>query len=705
MSYNIDTTDPFISVKLTEKGREKLAQGKLDYKFWALGDSEINYNREAIVDANPTDVTLSASTMIMRPQDKQPNLKYFVSTGSTFLNTLTAGNIQTIKAVIDNEATPRGFFSGTTDNYTTLTGSSYIKSTGTLSNSLFTGGSALQSGVINASVGDTILFKLSNGVLGTVPMNSNTEPIPHLFYKIQASGSTDIILDRPLPDIDTPVGADIQYVVYPQGEVATAFGSGATAYWNTQTLNFNSGFDASIADVPVWNMNNVWGENIAGITGSTYEDYTKFGSYPYLGAKDPYLGLGVSGDTSALIDICSGNATADNGKKSVALIHYTNNTINNFYGEFLHIDTTSGKIVKLHLPDLMYHRRSFSGGTATGDKMGMSFVSSGSIKTISATTINYYDLIEDATLISSASTPSVVGKVFPQLKMVVVDDEEIVAALSYKSNRNWTLPELTPSLAAPSGGTSTGSLDANQTMYLTYGITNTSTSGLTSALPCQKYTKVVNGTAGKKDVEFRINAVDELPYMRKTENAWDGRGFYGNNLKVLYQIVNSVSERPNTANWKEVDFNGVSLTTSPGETIDPVALENQNPTVNGFRLTYANTSGATTYSAIDDLNMVPNISPEILQFGDEKFFYGNLETHIGATIYKTIFKINPNSSQFNTTSNPTRSKDLTTNPPVIRISEVGIYDSASELIGIGKLSRPAKLDSGATIMIELSLDF
>ena len=705
MSYNIDTTDPFISVKLTEKGREKLAQGKLDYKFWALGDSEINYNREAIVDANPTDVTLSASTMIMRPQDKQPNLKYFISTGSTFLNALTVGNIQTIKAVIDNEATQRGFFTGTTDNYTTLTGSSYVKSTGTLSNALFTGGTVLKSGVVNASVGDTILFKLSNGVLGTVAANTNVEPIPHLFYKIQASGGTEMTLDRPLPDVDTPAGASIQYIVYPQGEVATAFGSGATAYWNTQTLDFNSGFDASIADVPVWNMNNVWGEDIAGITGTTYENHTKFGSYPYLGAKNPYFGFGVSGDTSGLTDICSGNATDDNGKKSVALIHYTNNTINNFYGEFLHIDTTAGKIVKLHLPDLMYHRRSFSGGTATGDKMGMSFVSSGSIKTISATTINYYDLIEDATLISSAATPTVVGKVFPQLKMVVVEDEEIVAALSYKSNRNWTLPTLTPSLVAPSGGTSTGSLAANKTMYITYGITNTSATGLTTSLACQKYSKVVNGTAGNQDVEFRINAVSELPYMRKIESAWDGRGFYGNNMKVLYQIVDSVTERPNTALWKEVDFSGTSLTTLPGETINPIALENQNPTTNGFRLSYGNTSGATIYSSIDELNMVPNVSPEILQFGDEKFFYGNLETYIGATIYKTIFKINPNSSQFNTTSNPTRSKDPTTNPPVIRISEVGIYDSDSELIGIGKLSRPAKLDSGATIMIELSLDF
>jgi hypothetical protein len=50
------------------------------------------------------------------------------------------------------------------------------------------------------------------------------------------------------------------------------------------------------------------------------------------------------------------------------------------------------------------------------------------------------------------------------------------------------------------------------------------------------------------------------------------------------------------------------------------------------------------------------------------------KTYIGATIFKTIFDIRVNSGLFNATTNPTRSKDLSTNPPNIKVSEVGIYD-------------------------------
>jgi len=52
MSYIIKSTSPFVSIKLTEKGREKLALGNLNFKSWVIGDSEINYSRESIIDGN-----------------------------------------------------------------------------------------------------------------------------------------------------------------------------------------------------------------------------------------------------------------------------------------------------------------------------------------------------------------------------------------------------------------------------------------------------------------------------------------------------------------------------------------------------------------------------------------------------------------------------------------------------------------------------
>ena len=48
--------------------------------------------------------------------------------------------------------------------------------------------------------------------------------------------------------------------------------------------------------------------------------------------------------------------------------------------------------------------------------------------------IRYYHLYDTNT--NSDGYPSRVGKVFPDTKIIIFDDEEIVAAMSYKSNRN-----------------------------------------------------------------------------------------------------------------------------------------------------------------------------------------------------------------------------------------------------------------------------
>ena len=102
--------------------------------------------------------------------------------------------------------------------------------------------------------------------------------------------------------------------------------------------------------------------------------------------------------------------------------------------------------------------------------------------------------------------------------------------------------------------------------------------------------------------------------------------------------------------------------------------------------------------------MAPNTKPDNLQFGDERFFYGNLQTHIGATIFKTIFNINISADDFKKTSNITRPDSLV-NAADIRVTEVGIYDNDNALVMIGKLSKPVKLTAGNTVMLELAIDF
>jgi len=708
MSYIINSTNPFVSIKLTEKGREQLALGRLNFSFWGIGDSEINYNREEIVDANQTDVTLSASSVVMRPFDKQPNIKSFIkpSNSNTPYQSIDASNMSVIKANVNNEATERGFFALSGSDYLTLLTDTYTPYYEPISNANLSGGTELVlSSTTGVTIGDIILIKISNDYTGTLPSSDSTTPTPNLWFKVQDVVGTTLTVDRNLPNFSSST-ANTSVIVYRGGEVYESIATGnTTAYWDSGTLSFNSSVNVTCHDVPVWNMNNVWCEDLAGMSASTlYEDYTKFGSYKYLGTKNPYLEYLCESSGTTINFNCNGPGISypDDVSKSLSILHYTNNTISNLYGEFFYVDATSDKIVKVHVPTLMYHRRDFS--TGSGTTMGMTFIASGATQLLGNSNIEYIDLVEQQSLIPSSKEPKIVGKVLPQLKMIVFDNDEIIGGMSYKSNRNWTLPPLAANISSPSGGTSTGLLQPNDTIYLTYSLENSLSTGLTTSLPCQDYIKVTNNSASAKDISFRISETDLLPFMRKIEDVgYDGFGFYATNFKLLYQIVDDQNIRPDSGAWKSFDFTSSGITVVNGETIDPILLENQSPS--DFVIDLIKDSGATTFDLYSLLNMAPNNQPTYLQFGDERFFYGNLETFIGATIYKTIFDINVNSSYFDSTTNPTRSLDSTTNPPNIKVTEVGIFDSNKNLVCIGKLSKPVALLAGNTIMLELSMDF
>lgn len=721
MSYIINNASAFVNIKLTEDGRQKLAQGKLNFNSWGIGDSEINYDRESTNDNNQGDVSLSGYSRVLRPFDRQPNIKYPISSNTTVngLNTLTTSQINTIKAIVNNKAEDRGFFDKDNTTYTTLSGSSYIKDSGIINSSEINGTNTLIIGDgINYEVGDMLLLKLSNDTVGTLDDFSNTIPVPNLWFKIQSKSTTNtlddtVTLDRDLPN-NGSTSSTSQFIIYTGDDITNGFGfEESTPYWNTNTLSFAANCDVSCGDIPIWNMNTVWSENLAGMTQTGIntspttpnESYEKFGSNDFLGQKYPYFEYkSVPTDSTVQLNECGvpelpGQSIIDPTKKSISILHYTNNTISNFYGEFLYINDDNDKNVRLRLPDLMYHRRDFS--TEEGVVMGMDFVTSGTVSTVGVSDIEYVNLYEDSTMVSDE--PRIVGRVFPQLKTIIFDDDEIIAAMSYKSNRNWTLPPLSSTLVSSSAGSNGGMLGINDTIYISYTFENTSGNGLMTTLPCQYYTKLTNNTTTTKDVLFKLDDIDLLPYMRKEEKGtYDGMGFSAKEFKVIYQVVSDINERPSSDGWKRADFTSTNITSSVGESIDPKLLENQNPLVNGFLIDTNTTT--TTFDIIESLNMATNSSPDSLQFGDERFFYGNVETYIGASIFKTVFNINISGDQFKISSNPTR-LNSDSNPPDIRVTEVGIYDDTNTLVMVGKLSKPVKLTSGNTIMIELSIDF
>ncbi len=690
MSFIIDNTNGFVSVKLTNKGRELLGKGQLTFNKWAIGDSEINYQREFNIEGDNV-----PKSKILLPKDFNPNIKNILRIGSNDLNDLLPGNINLVEASINNKAKQRGFFSGTTDNYETLLSEYYVKTSGLVGSDEFFGTTDIEIVDIDIEIGDLILFKIGNDVYGNVSVNETTNPIYNLWFKVIDKVGDLLTLDRELPDLSAFSTTDCAYLVYKSGEVANEYASDCnTFYWDSETLNFEPDCVIDNKDVLVLNMNIVHEENPTALTGTTLniKGYESFDSYDYLGLKNDYLGLGIDSDSFTNLDnICDGFGILDTALKSLGVIHYTNNTIGNYYGEHFYINSTENKNLTLILPNIMYHRRYFSDGI--GDIMGMEFVSGDTLKTESVH--EYYDLIEKPTMIDG--TPLVVGRVYHKLKIVVITDEELLVSLMYKSNRNYTLPALTANLINPV--TNDFSLEVGKTMYLTY--TLESTVGVKNILPCQKYVKVTNTTNRNKDVTFNINGLGLLPYMRKIESSWDGLGFYADGFKLLYQIVNDPNERPNPDDWKEIDYTSTDITGVISETINPTLLENQNPNTIGFIIDETKINSAVDYSITDKLNLPDVNDDDNLNFGSERFLYGNLDTYIGATIYKTIFTINVNSDSIKQTSNPTKIE----NTVLHRISEIGIYNNNSELVVIGKLSRPLELQSGKTITFELSIDF
>lgn len=699
MAFIIKKNNPFINTKLTQKGREKLAQGLLNFKFWGIGDSEVNYDREAEFETIPNNTNTSR---ILKSVDKQPNIKYFVykNNSSEYIYPLNSGDIKTLKLTINNNATERGFFNNLNDlGFTFKTESEFSISNGVINPITLSGSTTLDIPFSGSTSGDILMLKLTNDVSSGITINDNNTPLPVLFYEIIDVSGTTITVNRDLPNLSGN-STNINYFIFPGGEIheTELWGSDIVAYWNNETLTFDSSCDVSRSDVPILNFTIINIEDLAG-----YFNFNTLDSNPYIGLMENYLSYNdsLNSNSEVIVDPCTDILTSgyiDNFIKSIGVIHYTNNTISNFYGDFFHIDPSNGKNLVLDIPHILYHRRNNVNDLSLGSRSGMSFISYGEEKTILDTDIIYFDLIENPDYVVGRD-PLVVGKVIPQLKLVIIENSELLMAMSQHTNRNWTTPNLSGRLINSINGANNGLLEVNKKIFITYSLSTPSNSGLNYPIHNGNYLVIENKSLSSKDVEFSIEDTDLLVFMRdKSDINYDGLGFFAESFDVIYQIVD-IDSRPIEGQWKKLEFNSNIM--GSGVTISPSLLENQLPSFNNQSITITNDALSSNY---DYPSLVGQLSTT-KRFGSETFFMGNLNTSIGSTIYKTIFDLKINSNEFTKTSNPTRDTNPISNPPALRVTEIGIYDGDGDLVMIGKLSQPIILNNGSTALIELSMDF
>jgi hypothetical protein len=533
-------------------------------------------------------------------------------------------------------------------------------------------------------------------------------------------------------------------------------------------------------------MNIPWTENPAGLNSTVYEGYDQFGSIDYIGTKE-YFGYNSSSgqtDTDYVYYYNSFDEIVQvkpEEQKAIAIIHYTNQTIDFFYGEKFALqpynpsnpeDTTGqARNFKLHIPWLMWHKNpeccfgeTFWVDPPNFDDLDLfkvNYIESTKNDGMNQPGIRYYHLWD--TNRNANGIPSRIGKVFPDSKLVIIDDEEIIAAMSYKSNRNWTLSAPQISLITPNTcGIATSTVDgvltsSNETMFVTYRLSNDFE--FTNSLHSNYYSKISGNNNDcnpdtSKNVAVRFGAEfkclnqpifnptttsttftptttippnqncfilteglniittesgngliwcnesvllsqQDIPTLKETvyyplrinttttttfcPTSCDvPTGFFANRLEILVQKV-TTGQRPTSSGWKIIDFTD-SLS---GETLNGYITE-AALTGTTFIVTKDLYDSAPTYNLNDYINLTTlGTTTPNLNFGDEYYFYGSIETDIQATIYEMNYKVNLNFTEFQNTSNPTWKKGTKS-----YVTEIALLDDNKDIMVISKLQSP-----------------
>ena len=458
-------------------------------------------------------------------------------------------------------------------------------------------------------------------------------------------------------------------------------------------------------EVLIWNMNIPWSESPAGVIDTINEDYTQYGSVNYLGTKE-YLGYqSVEGQYFANSTGLTANTDTfyynsydepilvfPEYQKAIAIVSYTNQSINNYYGEkfaFQPYDpATPGAVgqarnFKVTVPTLMWHKTT---GTTIGqtfyvDPQGYdlfypNYMKSKKDNDFNTPGMRYYNLWD--TNPDSNGNLNRVGKVFPDSELIVFDDDEIVAAMSYKSNRNWTLPApklgLIPPNICNTGLDTTGILSADtEYLWVTYRFNSTA---FTDSLHCNYYSKIqgpsLDCSLTPQNVTVRFG--NEFPFMTQ-----ECSGFSANKLILLAQkTIGDVS--PDPAQWVELDVTSELAGTTIDNYLTPSGL-----TGTTFTISLDDYTGGTIYDLNQYIDIPMNGETNKLNFGDEYFFYGNIDTDIQATIYEMRYAVNLTDNNFVNSSNPTYDPTIF-NPRYI--TEIGLYNSDNDLMILSKLQSP-----------------
>ena len=405
-----------------------------------------------------------------------------------------------------------------------------------------------------------------------------------------------------------------------------------------------------------WTLSTVWDKNPIGLANS----YT---TNSYVGVKN-LLGYSSSSgqtyNTGTTIYDTTGTAVtiSPEEQKSIAILHYTQSGTTSDpyrffkYDDYICIDNTTGQTsFNVTLSSIMYHRLSSatSGATFTMGTVDKKMVSNYN----SRYELPYRDLADPE--------GNRVGKIFHNQKIVVFDDEEIVAALDTSSSRNYTLAAPKVDVIVTNNDYIT-TLTTGKTLWVTYKFSGGTVS---DDLPCNYFMKVT-GSTNNENVTVKFNSGG----FKHLNNGYTATQFH-----ILYQLTdNGVQPRPDL--WKIRNY------TSDLGSIDDLKT--------GFTFTINQTKFAdtTTYSS------------SLSSFGTDRALTGATISGTVALvragdIEEMVFNLNLPSDKFKTSQNPT----YVSGDP--KITEVVLLNSNKETLAMGKLASPVARTGSQVIQVKI----
>lgn len=648
MAYLKKNIESLIDIKITDRGRELISIGQFsDIEYFQIGDSEFDYNNNQIFERDGSGQT----QVVFRAKDKDSDIKYPIPLGpldSESLSGITYGI--PVPNHLDEVVSQKVEFLGVSQHQNIKTPLGVCVP---LMN--FDGSDTL---VVNDLIScEYIMVKYPQD-----PSNVLDTDGPCLWYKVvEFIDNQTIKVDRPLPDYSHITDITKEATVFQYSKRETTDYVDFNVAWTEEFAGFDTNLPRTYAD----GVRYTGSKELFGYTSHTNSNGEVVQKFVDDLTGDEWEHCSTYTDTYGTL-----TKVYPDQQKFVGIIHYTK--WEDYYGTgewWKDADTE----FELNLPTLMYHR---DGSGVMGHKFKM-----GTVKKYVKSYVNdemdengdyYYDLL-DTTI-----NKNIVGKVFPFKQVVIIDDEEILMALSMKSNRNWTLP-------APKGVRISSDadcidspddvllpIDLSKEVYVSYMFYNDNNE-LYSA-PCAQYVKVEPKDDDNYDVT--VSFKDGFGFLRDLEIIDNDPGFQATKFYILVQQVDA-GEKPTPEDWRYIDYTDSLVNYVSGSNIVSSNIVGKKYIITAEDY---NTADAFSYQ---DLIGYPNSNEKgNMIFGDEFMLMGDITLHKQHTVYVMNYIINLPSNLFVRSQNPTwGGGDL-------KITEVALYNNNKEMVAIGKVSIP-----------------